>query len=261
MSGGASSSEGSNLAWLDVSNATAIDFDKSPIFKALPCFVEGRVDTPQTVNLARVMLPSGEAVTAFTSNIHLMGEKLQPFMDFALGEGAAVSDRFRFRDIGVQVAGSEQVGSSHHRCLAACKEMTRLVLLANFKSLRLLEDEVVILPCVPGVGERAAPNSGSAPPEPSAPPAAGRAPLGNVVSGPTERAPTSQAGDQETTHEGPREGASEPLRGSGTGWEQPERKRSRVDTVDHQAGDFRMLLDGNSAQAALPREVSTRGSQ
>ena len=217
MSGGASSSKGSNPAWLDVSNATAIDFDKSPIFEALPCFVEGRVGTPQTVNLARVRLPSGEAVTAFTSNIHLMGEKLQPFMDFALGEGAAVSDRFRFRDIGVQV--SKQVGSSHHRCLAACKESTRLVLLANFKSLRLLEDEVVILPCVPGVGKRAAPNSESASPEPSAPPAAGGAPLGNVVSGPTERAPTSQAGDQETTHGGPREGASEPLRGSGAGWE------------------------------------------
>ena len=160
-------------------------------------FVEGRVGTPQTVNLARVRLPSGEAVSAFTSNIHLMGAKLQPFMDFALGEGAEVSDRFRFRDIGVQVAGSEQVGSSYHRCLAACKEMTRLVLLANFKSLRLLEDEVVILPCLPG----AAPNSESAAPEPSASPAAGGAPLGNVVSGPTERAPASQADDQETTHE------------------------------------------------------------
>ena len=173
MSGGASSSEGSNPAGLDVSNATAIDFDKSPIFEALPCFEEGRVGTPQIVNLARVRLPSGEAVTTFTSNIHLMGEKLQPFMDFALGEGAAVSDRFRFRNIDVQVAVSEQVGSSHHRCMAACKEMTRLVLLANFKSIWLLEDEVVILPCVPGAGERAAPNSGSAPPDPSVPPAAG----------------------------------------------------------------------------------------
>ena len=256
MSGTASSSEGSP-AWLDVSNAKAIDFEQSPVFETLPCFEEGRVGTPQTVNLARVRLPSGEAVTAFTSNIHLMVEKLQPFMDFALGEGAEVSDRFRFRDIGVQVAGSEQVGSSYHRCLAACKEMTRLVLLANFKSLRLLEDEVVILPCVPG----AAPNSESASPEPSAPLAAGGAPLGNAASGPSERAPTSQADDQETTHEGPREGAREPLRGAGTGWEHPERKRARVDTIDHQAGDFRALLDGNSAQAALPREVSTRGSQ
>ena len=100
MSGGASSSEGSP-AWLDVSNAKAIDFENAPIFETLPCFVEGRVGTPQTVNLARVRLPSGEAVSAFTSNIHLMGEKLQPFMDFALGEGAEVSDRFRFRDIGV----------------------------------------------------------------------------------------------------------------------------------------------------------------
>ena len=253
MSGGASSSEGSP-AWLDVSNAKAIDFENAPIFETLPCFVEGRVGTPQTVNLARVRLPSGEAVSAFTSNIHLMGEKLQPFMDFALGEGAEVSDRFRFRDIGVQVAGSEQVGSSYHRCLAACKEMTRLVLLANFKSLRLLEDEVVILPCLPG----AAPNFESAAPEPSASPAAGGAPLGNMVSGPTERAPASQADDQETTHE---EGAREPLRGPGMGWKHPERKRARVDTIDHKAGDFRALLDGNSAQAALPREVSTRGSQ
>ena len=79
-----------------------------------------------------------------------------------------------------------------------------------------------------------------------------------MVSGPTERAPASQADDQETTHE---EGAREPLRGPGMGWEHPERKRARVDTIDHQAGDFRALLDGNSAQAALPREVSTRGSQ
>ncbi|CAM9262406.1 unnamed protein product, partial [Ascophyllum nodosum] len=55
-----------------------------------------------------------------------------------------------------------------------------------------------------------------------------------------------------TTHE---EGAREPLRGPGMGWEHPERKRARVDTIDHQAGDFRALLDGNSAQAALPREL------
>ena len=212
------------------------------------------------MNVARVRLPSGEAVIAFAS-IHLIEEKLQPFVDLALGEGAAVTDKFRFRDIGVQVAGSQQVGFSHHRCLAACKEMTRLVLLANFKSLRVLEDEGVLLPCVPGAGERAVPTPLSAPPDPGATSAAGvGTPLGNLVSGPTERAPTSQAGDRETTHEGPRDVASEPQRGAGTGWDQPERKRSRVDTVDYQAGDFRVLLDENSAQAPLPREVSTRGS-
>ena len=157
-----------------------------------------------------------------------MGEKLQPFMGFALGERASVTDRFCFRDIDVQVAASQQVGSSYHRCLAACKEMIRLVFLVNFKSLRLLEDEGVILPCVPGAGERAAPTPLSAPPDPGVLPAAGvGAPLGNLVSGPTERAPTSQAGDQETTHEGPRYVAIEPPRGADTGWDQPERKRGR----------------------------------
>ena len=98
MSGGASFSDVSNSVGLDVSNATEIDVEKFPMLEALPCFEEGRVGTPKTVNLAPVRLLLGEAVPAFASNIHLIGEKLQPFMDFALGVDADVTDRFRFRD-------------------------------------------------------------------------------------------------------------------------------------------------------------------
>ena len=140
MSDGAPSSGVSNPVGLDVCNATEIDVGKFPILEALPCFKEGRVGTPKTVNLARVRLPSGEAVSAFASNIHLIGENLQPFMDFALGAGANVTDRFRFRDAGLQVAGSQLDASPTDCCVAGCREMTRLVLLANFKSLRLLKE-------------------------------------------------------------------------------------------------------------------------
>ena len=77
MSGGPSSSGVSNPVGLDVSNATG-DVDKFPMLEDLHCFEEGRVGAPRTVNLARVRLPSGEAVSSFASNIHLVGEKLQP---------------------------------------------------------------------------------------------------------------------------------------------------------------------------------------
>ena len=157
MFGGASSRGGSNPVGVEVevSNATAIDLEKYPMLEVLPCFEEGRVGTTKIVDLARVRLSSREAVSALALNIHLYGETLQPFMDFALGEGATVTDRFRFRDTGLRVADTQREGSPYNRCVARCREMTRLVLLANFKSFRLLEDEGVILPCVPGGEDRA----------------------------------------------------------------------------------------------------------
>ena len=92
---------------LDVSNATEIDVDKFPVLQTLPCFEGGEVGTPKTVNLARIMLPSGEVISLFASNIHFMGEKLQPFMDFSLGADANVVERFHFRDVGSKKASSQ----------------------------------------------------------------------------------------------------------------------------------------------------------
>jgi hypothetical protein len=77
-----------------------------PVFEVLPCFDKGKVGAPLTVNLARVLLPSGEALQEFASNIHMMGGVLQPFMDFALGANAAEAERFGYRDAGARVAGS-----------------------------------------------------------------------------------------------------------------------------------------------------------
>ena len=92
---------------LDVSNAEEIDVETFPmLYTLLPCSEEVRGGSPRTVNLARVRLPSGEAVWVFASNIYLMENKLQLFLDFALGADANVTDRFRFRDTGSQVAGS-----------------------------------------------------------------------------------------------------------------------------------------------------------
>ena len=145
MSGGASSSGASNPVGLDVSNITEIDVDKFPVLEALPCIKKGRVGTPRRVNLARVRLPSGEAVLSCASNIHFMEEKLQPFVDFALGADASETDRFRFRDTGFQVAGSHQDAPPTNCCVTGCRETTRLALLANLKSFRQLEDEWVIL--------------------------------------------------------------------------------------------------------------------
>ena len=117
---------------------------------------------------------------------------------------------------------------------------------------------------MPGARDRAAPTPLSGAPEPVAPPAeGGGALLENLVSSSTEWALTSPAWYRggETAHEGPREVVIGPQSRAGPGWEQPERKRSRVDTIDHQAGDFRVMVEGNSInpdQTPLPREVSQR---
>ena len=79
MSGGASSSGAiSNPAGLEVFNATEVDVESFPMSEDIPSFEEERIGTPKTVNLVRVRLSSGEAVPAFASNIHLMGESCSP---------------------------------------------------------------------------------------------------------------------------------------------------------------------------------------
>ena len=113
----------------EVSNARVIGRDEFPVLELLPCFVKGRIGTPQTVNLNRVLLPSGEALSSFASNLHFMGGKLQPFMDFAVGADAEVANRFSFLNAGAQVASSQRDASAIN--VAGRRAMARLVLLAN----------------------------------------------------------------------------------------------------------------------------------
>ena len=52
MSGGASSSSSSIPMGLDVSNSTVIDMNEfCPVLETIPCFDEGRVETPRIENL------------------------------------------------------------------------------------------------------------------------------------------------------------------------------------------------------------------
>ena len=162
MSGSASSSGSSRPVGAEVSsrpvgsevsNAGIIDMKAFPVVQSLPCFDKGKVGAPQTVNLERVLLPTGEALSEFVSDLHFMGEKLQPFMDFAVGADAELSERFSIRDAGALVAGSQRDKSAGSGCAAACREMVRLVLLASHRSLRTWEDEWVILPTVPGAAQ------------------------------------------------------------------------------------------------------------
>ena len=65
----------------------------------------------------------------------------------------------------------------------------------------------------------------------------------------------------ETDIELPRELVSGPQRGAGLGWGQPEAKRVRLSTTDHQVMDLRTLLEGNRInpdQATLPHEGSPK---
>ena len=98
MSGGASSSSSSRSVGSEVSNDGIVDMDEFPVLELSPCFDEGRVGRPPVVNLNRVLLPSGEALSLFAYNLHFMRGKLQPFMDFAVGADAELVDRFSFRD-------------------------------------------------------------------------------------------------------------------------------------------------------------------
>ena len=106
MSGGASSSSSSRLVGSEVSNAGIIDMEVFPVIESLHCFNKGKVGAPQTVNLDRVLLPTGGALSSFVSNLHFMREKLQPFVDFVVGADAELAERFSFRDAGAQVARS-----------------------------------------------------------------------------------------------------------------------------------------------------------
>ena len=105
-SGGASSSSSSNAVGLDVLNATNIDMNEFPVLET-PYFNEGRVGTPNIVNLNCILLPLGEALSSFASNLYFMRENLQPFMGFAVGVDAEVADRLRFRDAGTQIGISQ----------------------------------------------------------------------------------------------------------------------------------------------------------
>ena len=77
MSGGASFSSSSRPLESEVSNAGIVDIDEFPVLEALPCFDKRKVGTPQTVNLNRVLLPTGEALSSFASTLHFMGGKLR----------------------------------------------------------------------------------------------------------------------------------------------------------------------------------------
>ena len=108
MSGGASSSSSiSSPVGLDVSDATIIDINELPVLETLTCFDEARVGTPNTVNVKRVLLPLGEALSSpFAPDFHVMGGKLQLLTDFAVGADAKVADRFRFQNAETQLASS-----------------------------------------------------------------------------------------------------------------------------------------------------------
>ena len=240
----------------EVSNAGITDMKAFPVVESLLCFDKGKVGAPQTVNLERVLLPTGEALSEFVSTLHFMGEKLQPFMDFAVGADAELSERFSFRDAGALVTGSQRDGSAGSGWAATCREMARLVLLADHRSLRTWEDEWVILPTVPGAAQPLLPDAS----EPGAPTEGESQVLDNMASSLADRTSISSAGTKgrETVREEPREVASEPQSGAGSGGGQPNPKRIRVDSTDQQAGDLRTLLDGNrvTSRTPVPREVS-----
>ena len=86
--------------------------------------------------------------------------------------------------------------------------MARFVLLANHRSLWLWQDEWVILPTIPGAGNRAVQPLLPVAPETVAPPAEGGGPVTeNSASSFTDRASTSSAGGRRrgAVHEGLRE--------------------------------------------------------
>ena len=185
-----------------------------PVVESLTCFGKGKVEAPQTVNLDRILLPTGKALSSFVSTLHFMGGKLQPFMDFAVGADAELAERFSFRDAGAHVARSQRDGSAVSCCAAACREMTRLVLLAKHRSLRTWEDEWVILPAVPGAAQPLLPGA----PEPGAPTEGEGLFPDNSASSLTDRTSISSAGGKggETVRE-EREVASEPQSREGSG--------------------------------------------
>ena len=177
MSGGASSSSSSIPVGLDVSNATVIDMNEfCLVLETIPCFDEGRVETPRIENLQRVMLPS-QALETFASYLYFIGGKLQSFMDFAVGADAKVAFRFRFLNAGKQLASSQQDASPTNCCVAGCQEMTRPVQLANQRSLRLMQEKWVTLRSVPVAVDRAAQSLLPVASEPVAPPSEGGGPV------------------------------------------------------------------------------------
>ena len=165
-------------------------------------------------------------------------------MNFAVGADAELAERFSFRDAGSQVARLQE-GSAINCSATGCREMTRLVLLANHRSLRMWQGKWVILPTVPGTAQPLLPVA----PEPGAPTEGGGPVPDNSACILTDQASISSAGGKgrETVHEELREVASEPQSGAGSGGGQPDPKRMRVDSTDHQALDLWTLLDGSDS--------------
>ena len=134
-------------------------------------------------------------------------------MDLTVGADAEVADRFSFRDAGAQVASFQRGASPINYCVAGCRKIARLVLLANHRSLRLLLNEWVILPTVPSREDRAVQPLLPVASEPVVSTAEGSGPVSdNSANSFTNRASTSSAGDKgrETVHAELREVASEP---------------------------------------------------
>ena len=75
-----------------------------PVMENLPCLKPGESGTAQVVNLNRGLFPSGRAFSPFSSNLHFMRKKLQPYMNIAVDKEAEVINRFQFRDAGAEVA-------------------------------------------------------------------------------------------------------------------------------------------------------------
>ena len=129
--------------------------------------------------------------------------------------------RFRSRDTGAQVAGSQRDASPINCCVVGRREMMRLApLLANQPYLRLLQDEFAILSFVPSARVRAAKPLLPVVPEPVALPAPRVGPVPEIsASSTTERASISSAvyrgGDADS--EGPRDVASELQSTAGSG--------------------------------------------
>ena len=87
--------------------STPQDIKKVSVLETLlSCFDEERVETPKIVNLQRALLPLGEALSFLRLISNVMGEKLQPFMDFAVGADAEVAARFCFLNARAQISSS-----------------------------------------------------------------------------------------------------------------------------------------------------------
>ena len=125
------------LCWT-ASATNPIETLQFTVLETLACFEVGEEGTPWVINLDRVFLPLEEALSPLSLNFYLMENKLKPLMDFAVGANAQVAVGFEVRDAEAEVARPHVDASLDNYCLAAYREITRLVLLVDVQSLRLL---------------------------------------------------------------------------------------------------------------------------